>query len=140
MLRLRLRESRAEVRRLQDQLEARADELVAQAESHRAEIEGYLEHHAQEREVDDLEQEREVDRLQTEMGDLETMRDLFKERAEAASQEVSMLQAEVEIYKARDELWAKWEIRERARLEAETARMAAAKARALDLPQYEAEG
>ena len=109
-LRRRYRESRAEVRRLQRS-------LASEKEDHR--------------------QQR--NRLETQASDAQTLQQVQRERAEAAEAEIAMLQAEVEIFKARDELWAKWEIRERARLEAETARMAAAKARALDLPQFEPE-
>lgn len=85
------------------------------------------------------EQRQRRDRLESQLADAETLQSVQRERANAAEGEVAMLQAECEIFKARDELWCKWEIRERARLEAETARMAAAKARALDLPQFEPE-
>jgi len=126
-------------------------QLDEQAEAARIELEGYLEQHraalafdAEQRDLARetlaIEHERQVSALETSINDLETMRDLFKERADAGSHEIAMLQGEVEIFKARDELWAKWEIRERARLEAETARMAASKQRALDVPQYDAEG
>jgi hypothetical protein len=109
-LRRKYRHARAEVRRLQNELRTTRRDLTG-----------------------DLERSRNTAR------DERTLREAEGQRADAAEAEVVRLQAEIEIFKARDELWAKWEMRERARLDAETARMAAAKARSLELPHYEPE-
>lgn len=67
-----------------------------------------------------------------------TVEDL-RDRADASDREIETLRGELAILTARDELWLAWEARERARIEAETARLAASKTRALDFPQLEPE-
>lgn len=120
-LRGRYRESRAEVRRLQRDLWERTRE-------HEQQLDAEREQHRQ----------REL-RSETLLDEACTYRDLYHDQAETSAAEVAKLQAEIEIFKARDELWAKWEIRERARLDAETARMAAARVRSLESPHFDAE-
>lgn len=80
-----------------------------------------------------------LETMQQRVNDAETLKALQSERADNAEAEVQQLRAEIEIFKARDELWAQWETRERARLEAETARFAASKVRSLELPHYDQE-
>lgn len=80
-----------------------------------------------------------VDEYRQRTVDLENTVEDLRARADAADRENETLRGELAILRARDELWLAWEARERVRLEAETARLAAAKTRALDFPQLEPE-
>jgi len=60
-----------------------------------------------------------------------------KERTADAERQVLRLQAENDIFAARDRLWLAWETRERARLDAETARQTAAKVRSVETPHID---
>lgn len=146
----RYREARAESRRLQLQLremrerhELALEAIEDAAEQDRQQIERELN-----AEIAELHQEAaqrrqeyasELERLHVQIEDAETVKALQQERADNAEAVVQQLRAEIEIFKARDELWAQWEMRERARLEAETARLAAAKVRSLEAPHFDQE-
>lgn len=149
-LRAKHGKARAEVRRLQNQLAELAekhrqqlDQIANQETRATAQL---LRESQQAREQLKTEHARalaelnqQMARLRSEAEDANTLSGAAEERAKAAEDLVAQLRAEVDIFKARDELWAQWEMRERARLEAETARFAAAKVRALELPHYETE-
>lgn len=78
--------------------------------------------------------EQQVDELRQQLRDAETIKEVHIEEAVNLRADTERLRGEIEILVARDELWMKWETRERARLDSETARYAAAKARALEVP------
>jgi len=146
----RYRKARAESRRLQSELRElreeharEIDEIAIAAEADCQQIDRELN-----TEIATLQQQmqqqaeqyaEDVARMHRQVEDAETVRDLQSERADDAEAMVQQLRAEIDIFKARDELWAQWEARERARLEAETARHAAAKVRALEAPHLDQE-
>ena len=149
-LRARYRGARVEVRRLQNQLREQAEdaeiELEGYREQHEAEIARLQAEHEDAVESLNAEYRRAIAQadataatMQQEHDDLKTLHELQRERADTAEQHNTQLEAEIDIFKARDELWAQWETRERARLEAETARLAASKVRSLELPHYDQE-
>lgn len=80
-----------------------------------------------------------VDEYRERIRDLEETVEETRDRADAADRENETLRGELDVLRARDEHWIAWEARERSRLEAETARLAAAKTRALDFPPFEPE-
>lgn len=103
----------------------------ARAETRRLKIQ--LRRETEQREV-------EVENVRLELREADNRAELQGERADNAEIALERAQNDIDILKARDELWALWESRERARLEAEAARHAAAKVRALEYPLNDQEG
>jgi len=61
-------------------------------------------------------------------------RDERAESERSLTVEIDKLRAENDILNARDAMWVAWETRERERINAETARLAAAKTRSVEMP------
>ena len=80
-----------------------------------------------------------VDEYRQRASDLETTVEDLRARGDAADRENETLRGELDVLQARDARWVAWHAREIARLEAETALLAATKTRALDFPHLEPE-
>lgn len=63
----------------------------------------------------------------------------MRRRVRQLTLRVDDLSGQLELLQAREELWVAWEARERARVDAETARLAADKMRSIDVPIREVE-
>jgi len=85
------------------------------------------------------EQRETIARFRERFVELTTENEELKDSVAAVDAANERLRGELDILTARDRLWIAWEGRERARIDAETARFAAGKTRALDFPQLEPE-